>query len=136
MHIRNIRNSFYDPGDPAWGAWLRHDSVLVQSDLRSLEKGRMSRMSFPVFCSNRRVGGKGEVSLYCRFLKPGTGDFSADGKLIYQTDSKPVITGKYRLQLNGKRLGNILYGKVTITGPDGKETVRQFLGDVESVGKP
>jgi len=27
---------------------------------------------------------KGEVSLYCRFLKPGTDDFSADGKIIYQ----------------------------------------------------
>jgi len=79
---------------------------------------------------------KGEVSLNCRFLKAGTGDFPADGKLIYQTDSKPVVPGKYRLKLDGKRLGNILYGKATITGPDGKETARQFLGDVETIGKP
>ena len=78
---------------------------------------------------------KGEVSLSCRFLKAGTGDFPADGKLIYQTDSKPIVPGKYRLKLEGKRLGNILYGKATITGPDGKETARQFLGDVEAVGK-
>jgi hypothetical protein len=79
---------------------------------------------------------KGEVSLYCHFLKPGTGDFPADGKLIYQTSSKPVTPGKYRLKFEGKRLGNILYGKATVTGPDGKETARQFLGDVENVGKP
>jgi hypothetical protein len=79
---------------------------------------------------------KGEVSFSCRFLKAGTGDFPADGKIIYQTDSKPVSPGKYRLKLDGKRLGNILYGKATVTGPDGKETARQFLGDVESVGKP
>ena len=79
---------------------------------------------------------KDSGSLYCPWLKPGTGDLSADGKLIYQTDFKPVTPGKYRLKLDGKRLGNILYGKATITGPDGKETARQFLGDIESVGKP
>ncbi|GDY12875.1 hypothetical protein LBMAG53_17530 [Planctomycetota bacterium] len=79
---------------------------------------------------------KNNSSLYCPFLKPGTGDLSADGKLIYQTDSKPVTPGKYRLKLDGKRLGNILFGMATITGPDGRESVRQFLGDVESIGKP
>jgi len=38
----------------------------VVKDLRSLEKDRMSRMSFPVFCSNRRVGGTGEDAGYTR----------------------------------------------------------------------
>ena len=87
------------------------------------------------------VGGGGEKNgeLYLNLgfpLRPEIGDLSPDGKLTYETSWKPVNPGKYRLKLDGKRLGNILYGKATITGPDGKETARQFLGDVESVGKP
>ena len=48
--------------------------------------------------------------------------------------TKPVTPGKCRLKLEGKRLGSILYGKATITAPDGKKATRQFLGDVEAIG--
>jgi hypothetical protein len=75
-------------------------------------------------------------------LQPAKGDWDPAKPVTYTTTWKAVTAGKYRLQLTGKRLGNILYGKATITGPDGKETARQFLGDVESIktiqpgGKP
>lgn len=84
----------------------------------------------------RGGGGEKNGELYLNLgfpLRPEIGDLSPDGKLTYETSWKAVTPGKYRLKLDGKRLGNILYGKATVTGPDGKETARQFLGDVESI---
>ena len=59
-----------------------------------------------------------------------------NGDLVYTTTWKQVTAGAYKLELKGERLGNLFYGIAEITAPDGKKTNRQFLGDVESVGKP
>ncbi|GDY12884.1 hypothetical protein LBMAG53_17620 [Planctomycetota bacterium] len=87
----------------------------------------------------RGGGGEKNGELYLNLgfpLRPEIGDLPPDGKLTYETSWKPVTPGKYLLKLTGQRLGNILYGTATVTGPDGKNVVRQFLGDAESIGKP
>ncbi|MEI7767745.1 MAG: sialate O-acetylesterase [Phycisphaerae bacterium] len=81
--------------------------------------------------------GGGEVTLQLEInLRPELGDRSIDEPLVNKSPSKPVLPGRYKLNLKGQRLGNVLYGEATVTGPDGKETVRQFMGDVEGAGKP
>ena len=68
--------------------------------------------------------------------RPEVGDISPEDKFVYDTSWKNVTPGKYRLQFNGKRLGNVLYGTCISTGPDGKASTRQFLGDVETIRTP
>jgi hypothetical protein len=68
--------------------------------------------------------------------RPEIGDISPENTLVYDTSWKNVIPGKYRMQFNGKRLGNVLYGTCISTGADGKASTRQFLGDVETIRTP
>jgi hypothetical protein len=49
----------------------------------------------------------------------------------YFTSSKPVTPGQYEYRLDGRRLGDVVAGTVTVKGPDGKERASQFLGGVE-----
>jgi hypothetical protein len=49
----------------------------------------------------------------------------------YVTSSRPVTPGEYEYRLDGRRLGDVVAGTVTVKGPDGKEYPCQFLGGVE-----
>jgi hypothetical protein len=49
----------------------------------------------------------------------------------YVTTSKPVTPGTYEYRFDGRRLGAMVAGTVTVKGPDGKEHTCQFLGGVE-----
>jgi hypothetical protein len=49
----------------------------------------------------------------------------------YVTSSKPVTPGQYEYRFDGRRLGDVVAGTVTVKGPDGKEHTCQFLGGVE-----
>ena len=84
--------------------------------------------------ANWEIPGKGFTLEFP--LQPTKGDWDPAKPVAYTTTWKPVTAGKYRLKCDGKRLGHILYGTAIVTGPDGKETARQFLGDVESIVKP
>jgi hypothetical protein len=54
------------------------------------------------------------------------------GKHIeYVTSSKPVTPGDYEYRFGGRRLGDVVAGTLTVTEPDGKEHMCQFLGGVE-----
>jgi hypothetical protein len=47
------------------------------------------------------------------------------------TSFKAVTPGEYEYRLDGRRLGDVVAGTVTVNGPDGKERTSQFLGGVE-----
>jgi hypothetical protein len=49
----------------------------------------------------------------------------------YVTSSKPVTPGPYEYRFDGRRLGDVVAGTVTVIGPDGKGHTCQFLGGVE-----
>jgi hypothetical protein len=49
----------------------------------------------------------------------------------YFTSSRPVRPGQYEYRPDGRRLGDVVAGTVTVKGPDGKEHTCQFLGGVE-----
>jgi uncharacterized protein involved in tellurium resistance len=51
--------------------------------------------------------------------------------LIYSTTWKEVTAGTYALRFEGRRLGDVVAGTVTVKGPDGKGHTCQFLGGVE-----
>ena len=51
--------------------------------------------------------------------------------LEYFTSSQPVTPGQYEYRLDGRRLGDVVAGTVTVKGPDGKEHTCRFLGGVE-----
>jgi hypothetical protein len=79
-----------------------------------------------------RSGGEVELRLHFN-LRPEIGDRSRDEPLVYKSPSRPVTPGRYKVDLKGRRLGNLLYGTAEVTSPDGKKTSRQFLGDVEAI---
>ena len=49
----------------------------------------------------------------------------------YFTSSKPVTPGEYEYRLDGRRLGGVVAGTVTVKGPDSKKHTCQFLGGAE-----
>jgi hypothetical protein len=49
----------------------------------------------------------------------------------YMTTCKPVTRGTYEYRFDGRRLGDVIAGTVTVKGPDGKQHTCQFLGGVE-----
>jgi hypothetical protein len=53
------------------------------------------------------------------------------GQLEYKTTFKPVVAGTYEYQFEGKRVGDVIAGTVTVTSPDGKKTTTQCFGSVE-----
>jgi hypothetical protein len=42
-----------------------------------------------------------------------------------------VTPGQYEYRFDGRRLGDVVAGTVTVKGPDGKEHTCQFLGGLE-----
>jgi len=74
----------------------------------------------------KKTGGKKEGK-YSMAIKPKP----LGEHIEYVTSSKPVTPGDYEYRLDGRRLGGVVAGTVTIKGPDGKEHVCQFLGGVE-----
>jgi hypothetical protein len=74
------------------------------------------------------------VILQCDTIKPHTWHTIPKplGEHIeYVTTSKPVTPGTYEYRFDGRRLGAMVAGTVTVKGPDGKEHTCQFLGGVE-----
>jgi hypothetical protein len=49
-------------------------------------------------------------------------------RIQYVTSSRPVTPGQYEYRLDGRRLGDVVAGAATVTGPDGKEHSCRFLG--------
>jgi hypothetical protein len=45
--------------------------------------------------------------------------------------SRSVTPGVCEYRFDGRRLGDVVAGTVTVKGPDGKEHTCQFLGGVE-----
>jgi hypothetical protein len=74
------------------------------------------------------------VILQCDTIKPHTWHTIPKplGEHIeYATTSKPVTPGIYEYRFDGRRLGAMVAGTVTVKGPDSKEHTCQFLGGVE-----
>jgi hypothetical protein len=74
----------------------------------------------------RKTGGKKEGRYTVRINPKPLGEH-----IEYMTTSKPVTPGTYEYRFDGRRLGAMVAGTVTVKGPDGKEHTCQFLGGVE-----
>jgi hypothetical protein len=72
------------------------------------------------------------------FYNPGfkadrPGDMDVAAGYEYKCPYRPVNPGSYRFGLTGHRLGDIVFGTATVTGPDGKARTCQFLGDLTTI---